>query len=127
MRRKQLIKNILLTTLLLISGKIYAIDIKIKKGNPHDIYRCPSKTDQNVMPITYYNNVEEVYSITSRVSIPKAVITVTKDGAVISDETMAISRENIIEYNFSNDESGEYMITIAVEGIIKSIDTIYVE
>lgn len=79
------------------------------------------------MPITYYNNVEEVFSITSRVSIPEAVITVTKDGAIISDETMPISRENIIEYNFSNDESGEYMITIAVEGIIKSIDTIYVE
>lgn len=128
MKRNQLIKNSLLAaTLLLMPVSGYAINIIIKDCPSHDIYRCPSKGCQNVMPITYYNNVEKVYSITSRVNIPEAVITVTKDGAVISNEQMPISREYIIEYNFSNDESGEYMITITVDGVVKSVDMIYVK
>lgn len=129
MKRNQLIKNgILAALLLLLPVTAHSVNIIIRvKSNNEGKSRCPSMIVQEAKPITYYNNVEKVYSITSRISIPEAVITVTKDGAVISNEQMPINREYIIEYNFSNDESGEYMITISVDDIVKSVENIIVE
>lgn len=39
---------------------------------------------------------------------------------------MPINNGTVIEYDFSNDEAGEYMITIAVDGTVKSVESIYV-
>ena len=88
--------------------------------------RCPGKNNKPTVPITYYNEAAKTFSITSRVSIPEVVITVTKDGEEISNETMPINSSTVIEYDFTNDEAGEYVITIAVDGTVISVDSITV-
>lgn len=90
-------------------------------------YEAPVKTISPLYPLHTYNEAAKTFSITSHVSIPEAVITVTKDGVEISNETMPINRGTVIEYDFSNDEAGEYVITIAVDGTVISVDSIMVE
>ena len=104
----------------------YALDIKVKSNPTQGESRSPGKNNKPVIPATYYNEAAKTFSITSRVSIAEAVITVTKDGVEISNETMPINRGTVIEYDFTNDEAGEYVITIAVDGTVISVDSITV-
>lgn len=103
---------------------VYALEIKVNNLGTRDVARSPGKKNQPVIPVTYYDEITKTFSITSRVSIPEAVITVTKDGEEISNETMPINRSTVIEYDFSNDEAGEYVITIAVDGVVVNVDSI---
>lgn len=128
MKTKQLLTTALLTvTFAQVPGASYALDVIVQKNYENESKsRCPGKNDQPVIPITYYNEAAKTFSITSRVSIPEAVITVTKDGVEISNETMPINNGTVIEYDFTNDEAGEYVITIAVDGTVISVDSITV-
>lgn len=57
----------------------YALNIKVRNASGNEgALRSPGKNNQPVIPITYYNEAAKTFSITSRVSIPEAVITVTK-------------------------------------------------
>ena len=129
MKTKQLPTIAFLTvTLMQIPVTSYALDIKVRNASESESKsRCPGKNNQPVIPITYYNEAAKTFSITSRVSIPEAVITVTKDDVEISNETMPINRGTVIEYDFSNDEAGEYVITIAVDGVVNNVDMIFVK
>lgn len=127
MKTKQLLTiAFFAVTLMQMPVSAYALDIKVNNLGTRDVLRSPGKNNQPVIPITYYNEAAKTFSITSRVSIPEAVITVTKDGVEISNETMPINNGTVIEYDFSNDEAGEYMITIAVDGTVKNVESIYV-
>jgi len=127
MKTKQLITNMLLAAALVQMPILsHALDVKVHTKET-DIYRCPSKIPQNAAPITSYNAADATFTITSRTNIPEAVVTVIKDGAVVSHEVMPISRNTVIEYDFSGDETGEYEITIVVDGTVTNMETIYVE
>lgn len=127
MKTKQLLTiAFLAVTLMQMPAASYALNIKVRNLGTRDVLRSPGKNNQPVIPITYYNEAAKTFSITSRVSIPEAVITVTKDGVEISNETMPINRGTVIEYDFTNDEVGEYVITIAVDGTVMSVDSIMV-
>lgn len=128
MKTKQLLTTAFLAvTLMQMPAASYALNIKIRSVSGNDTKsRCPGKNNQPVIPITYYNEAAKTFSITSRISIPGAVITVTKDDMEISNETMPINSSTVIEYDFTNDEAGEYAITIAVDGTVISVDSIMV-
>lgn len=128
MKTKQLLTiAFLAVTLMQMPVASYALNIKVRKASESESKsRSPGKNNQPVIPITYYNEAAKTFPITSRVSIPEAVITVTKDGVEISNETMPINRGTVIEYDFTNDEVGEYVITIAVDGTVMSVDSIMV-
>lgn len=125
MKTKQLLTTAFFAaTLVQMPVSVYALEIKVNNLGTRDVARSPGKKNQPVIPVTYYDEITKTFSITSRVSIPEAVITVTKDGEEISNETMPINRSTVIEYDFSNDEAGEYVITIAVDGIVVNVDSI---
>jgi len=127
MKTKQLLTiAFFAVTLMQIPVSAYALEIKVRDLGTRDVLRSPSKNNQPAIPITYYNEAAKTFSITSRVSIPEAVITVTKDGVEISNETMPINRGTVIEYDFTNDEAGEYVINIAVDGTVISVESIMV-
>lgn len=92
MKTKQLLTiAFFAVTLMQMPVYAYALDIKVNDLGTRDVLRSPSKNNQPTIPITYYNEAAKTFSITSHVSIPEAVITVTKDSVEISNETMPIN------------------------------------
>lgn len=128
MKTKQFITHMLLAaTLMQMPILAHALDIKINPKGDINIYKCPGKMPIDATPVTSFDASAATFTITSRANIPEAVVTVTKDGAMVSHEIMPIEKDYIIEYDFSGDETGEYEITIVVDGTVKSVDNIYVE
>lgn len=128
MKTKNLFTTVLLATMFAqMPADSNALNIRVRKIISNEMSKCPGKNNQPAVPITYYDEAAKTFSITSRVSIPEAVITVIKDGVEISNETMPINRGTVVEYDFSNDKSGMYVITIAVDDRVEYMNQIYVE
>lgn len=128
MKTKNLFTTVLLATMFAqMPADSNALNIRVRKIISNEMSKCPGKNNQPAVPITYYDEAAKIFSITSRISIPEVVITVIKDGVEISNETMPINRGTVVEYDFSNDKFGMYVITIAVDDRVEYMNQIYVE
>ncbi len=68
-----------------------------------------------------YNDASALFTLWFHYAAENVEVLITKDGETVMDETFDMSANELLECDFSDCESGEYAVYVAVDGVVQVV------
>ena len=104
-------------------GNVHFREVKHNLNMGQSIHRAPYHGDATT---SSYNDASALFTLWFHYAAENAEILITKDGETVAEETFDMSANELLECDFSECESGEYTVSVAVDGAVQIMEILNV-
>lgn len=105
------------------SGRVHFRTVKYNTNAGQSVHRTPY---HSAAVTSSYNEASALFTLWFHYAAENAEVLITKDGETIVEETFDMSANELLECDFSECESGEYTIYMAVDGAVQVMEILNV-
>ena len=104
-------------------GRVHFRTVKYNTNAGQSVHRVPYHGDAITLS---YNDASALFTLWFHYAAENAEVLITKDGETVLEEMFDMSANELLECDFSECESGEYTVYVAVDGAVQIMEILNV-
>lgn len=105
------------------AGRVHFRTVKYNINAGQSVHHAPY---HGAAVTSSYNDASTLFTLWFHYAAEDTEVLITKDGETVAEETFDMSANELLECDFSECESGEYTVSVAVDGAVQIMEILNV-